>query len=159
EVFSRTGDAGPWTRHASGELGMARPASHRGGPLGTWPPADATPVDVDRVYASLARAGQRHRPAFRRLPAASTRGEEIFAEVALDEQTEARGYGIHPALLDAALHAVAGHAVQASTGGAAGEPRLPFAWQGLTLHASGATELRVRIEATGSGTLAVECFD
>ncbi|MDN3356251.1 type I polyketide synthase [Actinomadura sp. DC4] len=147
EVFSRTGDA--WTAHASGELAPAAPAAPPR--LGAWPPEGATPVDVGLAYASMAEAGQHYGPAFRGLRSAWRREEEIFAEVTLDG--EPGTYGIHPALLDAALHAAAGGR-RDLTG-----PRLPFAWQGLTLHASGATELRVRITLTGTDTLAVACFD
>ncbi|MGH3377988.1 MAG: polyketide synthase dehydratase domain-containing protein, partial [Actinoallomurus sp.] len=159
EVFSRLGDA-PWTRHASGELEPRRPSAPE--PLDTWPPAGATPVDTEAAYAALARAGQVYGPAFRGLKAAWRQGEEVFAEVALEEEPGA--YGIHPALLDAALHAVADPSdpSAASDPGAdaeSGTPRLPFAWHGLALHASGATELRVRIRRTGSDTLAVDCFD
>jgi acyl transferase domain-containing protein/NADPH:quinone reductase-like Zn-dependent oxidoreductase/acyl carrier protein len=152
EIFSRTEEAGDWTPHAAGELAPeALPAP---GPLGAWPPAGAVPIDVKSVYAALTGAGQEYGPAFRRLRAAWRLGEEIFAEVALGEDAGTRGFGIHPALLDASLHAVAG-AVEET----AAEPRLPFAWHGLGLHASGATELRVRITMTTADTLAVDCFD
>jgi polyketide synthase 12 len=146
-VFSGAEDE--WTAHASGELAPAAPPAPPR--LGAWPPERATPIDVGLVYASLAEAGQRYGPAFRGLRSAWRREEEIFAEVALEGEPGA--YGIHPALLDAALHAVAGGR-EDLTG-----PRLPFAWQGLTLHASGATELRVRIALTGTDTVTVACFD
>ncbi|KJK33948.1 polyketide synthase dehydratase domain-containing protein, partial [Saccharothrix sp. ST-888] len=52
----------------------------------------------------------------------------------------------HPALLDAALHAVGiGNLLEANGGG-----RLPFAWNGVTLHAAGASAVRVRMSPAGS---------
>ncbi|MBL0781779.1 polyketide synthase dehydratase domain-containing protein, partial [Streptomyces albidoflavus] len=54
------------------------------------------------------------------------------------------GFGIHPALLDAALHALVG--VQDPEGVDAGTALLPFEWTGVELHASGARELRVAVE-------------
>ncbi|WP_042832341.1 SpnB-like Rossmann fold domain-containing protein, partial [Streptomyces rimosus] len=59
-------------------------------------------------------------------------------------------YGLHPALFDAALHAAA------LGGGEAGA--VPFSWTGVTLHATGASHLRVRIRGA-SGTLSVAIAD
>ncbi|MGV9292374.1 SDR family NAD(P)-dependent oxidoreductase, partial [Streptomyces sp. NPDC003719] len=63
-----------------------------------------------------------------------------FAEVVLPEGAEVSGYGIHPALLDAALHTLA-----AASGGAVDEVRLPFNFAGVGLYATGATAVRVRL--------------
>ncbi|WP_043510088.1 polyketide synthase dehydratase domain-containing protein, partial [Actinoalloteichus caeruleus] len=52
------------------------------------------------------------------------------------------GFGVHPALLDAALHGVALFD---------GEGGLPFAWSGVSVFAVGATTVRVRISRAGSG--------
>ncbi|WP_121700684.1 SDR family NAD(P)-dependent oxidoreductase [Streptomyces sp. E5N298] len=67
-------------------------------------------------------------------------GREWFAEVVLPGVGEVSGYGIHPALLDAALHTLA-----APSGGAVEEVRLPFNFAGVGLFATGATALRVRL--------------
>ncbi|NEE34124.1 hypothetical protein G3M53_52895, partial [Streptomyces sp. SID7982] len=76
------------------------------------------------------------------------RGDEVFAEVALpeEESAEAADYGIHPALMDAALHAL-GLGVLPAAG--EGRARLPFSWSGVTLHAAGAAALRVRVGPLG----------
>src|SRR6202042_546182 len=59
----------------------------------------------------------------------------------------------HPVLLDAALHAAA---VTFDTAEVA-EIALPFSWQGVSLHAAGASSVRARIApsgpAAGSGGL------
>ena len=51
---------------------------------------------------------------------------------------------MHPALLDSALHAIAA-AAGIETGTERGGVSLPFSWEGVTLHASGATSLRVSL--------------
>ncbi|MYU18462.1 SDR family NAD(P)-dependent oxidoreductase, partial [Streptomyces sp. SID8361] len=95
-------------------------------------------------------------PAFQGLRAAWLRGDEVFAEVRLaqEQQSAATGYGLHPALLDAALHTIAlGPMLQE------GEGRLPFSWTGVTLHASGAGEVRVRLTPSGTDTVALTVAD
>ncbi|WP_046386706.1 type I polyketide synthase, partial [Kitasatospora aureofaciens] len=143
----------PWTQHADGLLAVdehPRPA----GESGAWPPAGAEPLDLtgpDGLDQRLEGAGFGYGPAFRGLTAAWRRDEEVFAEVALPETVrgEAGGFGIHPALLDAALHA-AGFLVP---GG------VPFCWQDVSLYGAGASTVRVRLSATGEDTVAVEVAD
>ncbi|RKT54476.1 type I polyketide synthase [Saccharothrix australiensis] len=139
-VHSRLDD-GPWTEHAQGVLAPGAPAPAA---LGEWPPADAEALDVTGLYAELAARGLAYGPVFQGLTAAWRRGDEVFAEVELPEDVRATGFGVHPALFDAALHAVA------LTGGAGG-PALPFAWSDVALHAAGATALRVRVTPTDGG--------
>ncbi|HZN20232.1 MAG TPA: SDR family NAD(P)-dependent oxidoreductase, partial [Micromonosporaceae bacterium] len=145
-------DQAEWTRHASGVLSSGRTA---GFDLGAWPPAGAEPVDLTGFYPALAEGGYGYGPAFQGLRAAWRHGDETYAEVALpDEQrADAVRYGIHPALLDAALHAMPSG--QAGDGGL----RLPFSWNGVSLHATGATTLRVRLAATGGDGLSVWAAD
>src|SRR5690606_3248110 len=97
-------------------------------------------------------------PAFQGLRAAWRRAGEVFAEVELGEteRAEAARFGIHPALLDAALHANA----YGDFGGDGDDSlRLPFAWTGVSLFASGADRVRVRITAAGEDGLALEVAD
>ncbi|WP_275563100.1 type I polyketide synthase, partial [Streptomyces sp. 5-6(2022)] len=146
----------PWTRHASGVLasGGAPTASFE---LTAWPPADAAEVEVGDRYAELRDVGFGYGPAFQGLRKAWRRGGEVFAEVALDEGTaeEATAFGLHPALLDAALHALG----LAGLGGTETEGRLPFAWTGVSLYASGAATLRVRMAAVGGDGVRLEIAD
>ena len=165
QVYARPGDAGgegPWVRHASGLLAPAGQHAGLGGAdeLAVWPPAGAVPVDTSGVYEGLAAAGYGYGPAFRGLRAAWRRGEEIFAEVALPEEAarEAGSFGVHPALLDAALHA-AGLAEGVAGSARPGEVRLPFAWTGVSLHAAGAAVLRVRLRWDGGDVLSVVAAD
>jgi polyketide synthase 12 len=148
-----------WTRHAAGVLGHpdghAIPAS-----LTTWPPPGATPVEVASLYDALADLGYEYGPLFQGLHAAWRAGEDIYADVSLPDGADTTGYGIHPALLDAALHPGAltadGDAGQDET---PAQIRLPFTWAGVTLHATGATALRVRLSLTGPDTITLAVAD
>ncbi|WP_255956182.1 type I polyketide synthase, partial [Streptomyces odontomachi] len=62
------------------------------------------------------------------------------------------GYGIHPALLDAALHP---SLLDVGSDGI----RLPFAWAGVSLHAVGARTLRMRLVPTGPATARLTLAD
>ncbi|NJP82491.1 acyltransferase domain-containing protein, partial [Streptomyces sp. AA8] len=160
DVYSRPQDSGPlgaWTHHATGRLG---PAAEDGGErrdqASAWPPPGAVPVDLTGAYERLSGTGHAYGPAFQGVTAAwQGPGKEVYAEVRLPEAAgaDARRYGIHPALLDASLHA----ALLAAP--SAGPARLPFAWRGLTVHAVGATALRVRLRPTGTDTVAVDLAD
>ncbi|WP_405987759.1 SDR family NAD(P)-dependent oxidoreductase [Streptomyces sp. NBC_00986] len=137
-VHARPQSGGGWTTHATGTL--ASSAEEPSYDLSVWPPAGAEPVDTTGMYDHLAARGYGYGPVFQGLRAAWQRGEEVFAEVALPEQAagEADRFGLHPALLDAALHAEA--LLDDS-----GQALLPYSWGGVSLHAAGATALRVRI--------------
>ncbi|MEV6829665.1 type I polyketide synthase [Amycolatopsis sp. NPDC051102] len=148
-VHSRPEGRDDWTAHAAGVLAPTSAAEPAG--LAEWPPAGAEPVDVTGFYDDLAASGFGYGPAFRGLRAAWRLGEDVYAEVALPEQ-QAGAFGLHPALLDAALHALGLR--DGETG-----PRLPFAWTGVTLHATGATALRVRLRPGAGGAVAVDVAD
>src|SRR5207245_298925 len=74
----------------------------------------------------------------------------------LPGQDESAGFGIHPALVDAALHLAALRRLDDLPDGQA---LLPFAWSEVRLHASGATRLRVRLAPAGSGSLTMLATD
>ncbi|WP_329213236.1 SDR family NAD(P)-dependent oxidoreductase [Streptomyces sp. NBC_00683] len=148
----------PWTRHASGVL-APQPTAERDPDNGwslQWPPVGAVDVPADGAYELLEGAGLQYGPAFRGIRSLWRRGDEVFAEVGLAESDEpqARAYGIHPALLDAALQAQAG----AGPGGpdTAG---VPFSFTGVTLRAAGAAALRVRLTPLDGGGVAVAAAD
>ncbi len=145
-VFSRAGAASGWVCHAEGTLssGSVVPSAD----LSVWPPVGAAAVDVAAGYERLAARGYGYGPAFRGLTAAWVRGDEVFAEVRLpDAAGGVGGFGVHPALLDAAMHALVMADVMADqTPGVV----LPFAWQNVSLHAAGASTVRARIAPSGS---------
>ena len=86
---------------------------------------------------------------------------KLFAEVAPSErqQREATAFSLHPALLDAALHAVATGAPAGGDGDSGPATRLPFSWSGVKLYAAGASALRVRLVRAGEDTLALSVAD
>ncbi|MFC3454334.1 SDR family NAD(P)-dependent oxidoreductase [Amycolatopsis speibonae] len=159
-IHSRPDEAGPdaeWTRHASGSLAASGAPS--GFEFAEWPPAGAAPVDIENTYAGFAAAGLAYGPGFQRLRAVWRRGEEIFGEVALTEEQslEAGRFGLHPALLECALHASTFTGQEVATPD--GDVRLPFSWTGVSLHASGATLVRVRAVARGEGEVSLRLAD
>ncbi|GHH09990.1 type I polyketide synthase [Streptomyces lanatus] len=156
DIYSRpegAEDTVPWTRNASGRL-LREHAAH-GEPM-PWPPQGAEEVDLTDAYAALADAGLGYGPAFQGVGAVRRRGDDVFAEVRLPAAliSEADRYGLHPALFDAALHAPL-LARPADTG----VVRVPFEWSGVSLYASGATELRVAVTSTGTDTLSLTLAD
>ena len=78
-----------------------------GADLSVWPPAGAVAGRcLRRLPAMLAARGYEYGPAFRGLTALWRRGDEFFAEVTLPQSgRRCRRFGVHPVLLDAALHA------------------------------------------------------
>ncbi|MFG1988989.1 type I polyketide synthase [Actinoplanes sp. NPDC048988] len=95
-----------------------------------WPPPEAEPVPAPPgVRALWQSSGAR------------------YAEVELTgrEREEAASYGLHPALLDRALSVLDGV--------------VPAAWSGVTLHASGADSLRVRLTTGASGAVRIDAAD
>ncbi|WP_338399812.1 type I polyketide synthase [Streptomyces caatingaensis] len=151
-----------------GTLAPAAPAA--GFDLSVWPPAGAERLATDGLYERLAVGGLQYGPVFQGLTGAWRLGDDVYAEVALPEDAGAEAFGLHPALLDAALHAVAldaadGTEATEATGGtdtadgSAGGPQLPFAWSDVALHAVGASTLRVRLSPAGTDGVSLAVAD
>ncbi|MFF7634711.1 SDR family NAD(P)-dependent oxidoreductase [Kitasatospora sp. NPDC008050] len=146
-----------WTRHANGTLAHAAPPPVAESEL--WPPAGAVPVDLAEVYQDLTAAGLTYGPSFQGLRRAWRSGKSVLAEVALPPEATGDGFGIHPALLDAALHAIAFTAEGAEGAGADAGVQLPFNWTGVALHTVAAQALRVRITPAGPREVALRIGD
>lgn len=159
-VYSRSGGSGAddddrsgrWIRHVSATVTPDSPAART--PDGdteamSWPPRGAVAVDTGDTYATLAARGYEYGPAFRGLRALWRGDGAVYAEVTLPEAAGPAGeFGIHPALLDSALHAVVvGGLVPATDAGAVA---VPFSWEDVTLTAAGASSVRVRAVASAS---------
>ncbi|MEJ2857942.1 MULTISPECIES: SDR family NAD(P)-dependent oxidoreductase [unclassified Saccharothrix] len=140
-------DDEPWTQHAAGVLSTA--AAPDTGWTAEWPPADAVAASVDELYERIADLGVDYGPAFRGLTAVWRHGDDLLAEVTLPDGVPT-GFGLHPVLLDAALHTLFLDAEGV---------RLPFAWHGVHVTSTGATGLRVRISPTGPDTYALSFAD
>jgi polyene macrolide polyketide synthase len=161
-IFSRPepgedGEQPEWSRHARGTVSAAQPRLP--GRLGEWPPPGAEPLSIDSFYDRLADAGFEYGPAFEGLSAAWRAGEDVFAEVSLatEQASEAAGFVVHPALLDAALHGI----LLASLDEAQGElsPKLPFLWENVAVLSEGAATLRVKISPRGEDEVSLLLAD
>ncbi|MGQ4389791.1 SDR family NAD(P)-dependent oxidoreductase [Streptomyces sp. SAS_270] len=154
-LYTRTQDTDDvqWTLHATGSL-SATPVEPSFD-LAQWPPAGAEPVDVEGLYEGLAEAGLEYGPVFQGLTAAWRSGEDVYAEIALPEETSVEGFAVHPALLDACLHAIA----LRDSGGDDRSARLPFAWTGVSFHASGADRVRLWLSPAGTDGVSLRVAD
>ncbi|MFJ8594968.1 type I polyketide synthase [Streptomyces sp. NPDC093598] len=143
------GHDGTWTLHAYGTLSARTGTAEEA--LTVWPPAGAREIDLTGAYERLAERGYAYGPAFRNLRRLWTVGDDLCAEVALDDdqRTEARRFTLHPALLDAALHPLL-----PGVAGDEGRPLLPFSWAGVSATAAGASVLRVRLAGAAAPTAA-----
>jgi rifamycin polyketide synthase module 7/8 len=163
EVYSLREDGSDvWTRHATGTLAAASSGGGSAFDFTAWPPQGVEQVEIGTFYADLVERGYEYGPLFQGVQAVWRRGTEVFAEVALPEENraEAADFGLHPALLDAALQTgtiVA--AADAAAGGQPGQAAMPFSWNGLALHAVGASALRVRVAPAGPEAMSVEAAD
>ncbi|MEV0186877.1 acyltransferase domain-containing protein, partial [Streptomyces sp. NPDC050625] len=149
-VYSRIEDdqsPAEWVQHAGGTL-VVGDRAEPGFELTQWPPTGAEAVSLEGFYEELADRGYGYGPVFQGLRSAWRAGDEVFAEVELPDGVE--GFGIHPALLDAALHA---SLIDGS------ELRVPFALDGVRLHAVAASTLRVRLSPGDEGALRLVAAD
>ncbi|MFY7569855.1 SDR family NAD(P)-dependent oxidoreductase, partial [Streptomyces sp. WI04-05B] len=136
----------PWTRHATGTLAEDDGAAVTVSAAAWPPPGDVRAVAV--VHDRAERAGLVRGAALLGLRAAWRDGDTWYAEVELPEEADGDGYGIHPALLDAAAQLL--DAAVADDAGDTDEAfRVPAVWTGVRLHAQGATRLRVTLTRTG----------
>ncbi|WP_280362788.1 type I polyketide synthase [Nocardia wallacei] len=140
----------PWQLHAEGLLTGDTADTHPGHE--PWPP-NAEPVHHDDPYGILSARGYHYGPSFQGLQQVWRDGDHTYVEVALPEGVEPGGYGIHPALLDAVLHAVLPEATEN------GVTPLPYLWSGAVLHATGATRVRATIVTTAGDTYSVRLAD
>nr|AXG22405.1 type I polyketide synthase [Nocardia argentinensis] len=155
-VHSRvSGTEHTWQRHATAVL-TESDAPQTAVSVPPWPPQDAQRLELAGIYDRLTDNGLHYGPAFRGLRAAWRTAEAVFAEVALPEGIDATGHLVHPALLDATLHAIGlGDFVAADDAA----PSLPFAWRGVRIASAGHTALRVRLQQVGNDTVELHLAD
>ncbi|WP_345329034.1 polyketide synthase dehydratase domain-containing protein, partial [Kitasatospora aburaviensis] len=145
-----------WTRHATGAVCPEPEAAGEPGSLVQWPPAGATEVGVDGLYERLHGIGFGYGPAFQGLRAVWRSADVLYAEVALPGGLQENGeaFALHPALLDAVLHVLG-----LRSGEELGAAQLPFSWNGVSLHATGATVLRACLAPRGSDSYTLTIAD
>ncbi|CAM5391644.1 SDR family NAD(P)-dependent oxidoreductase OS=Streptomyces chartreusis OX=1969 GN=CP983_04235 PE=4 SV=1 [Streptomyces chartreusis] len=157
-IYARPDDAAPdqpWTAHATGLLDDAATTPPAAPELRAWPPAGARELALDGLYERLHQSGLSYGPTFRGLARAWTSGDDLLVEAALPEPAtgQATAFGLHPALLDSVLHALA---LRAGEGQGA---LLPFLWSGAAFHTVGAGVVRARLTPRGSDTYALHVAD
>ncbi|MFI9411467.1 type I polyketide synthase [Nocardia gamkensis] len=150
-------DAEAWVQHARGVLSTADDELAPVWGERAWPPSDAAPSD-GLLYDRLAERGLDYGPGFQGVTALWSRGEQTFAEVSLDESvtSAAASFGIHPALLDACLHAALGDLIGELP---AGQVPLPFSFAGVRVWRPGPTAVRVRVVRDAEGQVAIDIAD
>ncbi|MFD7093199.1 SDR family NAD(P)-dependent oxidoreductase [Streptomyces sp. NPDC059896] len=147
-VHSRPEGDETWTLHATGELATTSPGPGTGTEfeeLRTWPVPGTEPVGMDGFYERAREQGLDYGPAFRRTAELHRRDGLAYGRVRLPQDTPGTPFALHPALLDAALNVVRAVTEESA------EPLLPVTWSDTELYATGATELRVRIESVPAG--------
>ncbi|WP_305790291.1 type I polyketide synthase, partial [Symbioplanes lichenis] len=128
-MHARSDGQDEWIRHVSGVVSADGVRESVSWP-DAWPPA--VPELDHAPTPGLIRSWQR--------------GEQTFAEVEVAETDHADAFGIHPAMLDAAMRAAA-------------PDEVPSGFTGVVLHASGAARLRVVLTRTASGEFTVAAAD
>ena len=113
-------------------------------------------LGLDGLYEGLAAEGLGYGPVFQGLRAAWRRGDgDLRRGRAAGDAAAARARsGLHPALLDAALHAA-----RLGELAVAADRCVPFAWAGVALHAAARRQLRVAAGAAGCRELALAAAD
>ena len=157
-----------WTRNASATL-VGRERMSFEHPEGfvhelagdVWPPVEAEPLEIAELYERVAEIGLEYGPAFRGLRRAWRRGPQIFAEVSLpeDQSLHACAFRLHPALLDAAVHAYVASLVEQHPSGERPAVRLPFSLNDVTVDLQGASSLRVCLTSTAPDLLSLVATD
>ncbi len=157
-VYSRVRSQGEWTLHATTSAAATADAvtTVEAAPQG---PQDATELWNQDTYTRLAEAGLGYGPAFRGVRSAvKTADGAVLARLSLPHAARdvSDPYPVHPALLDAALHAAASFDRD-------GRVMVPVAVGRSTLPPGAPVELTARIRRTGDcggdALLDVELWD
>ncbi|MBL1101988.1 SDR family NAD(P)-dependent oxidoreductase, partial [Streptomyces coffeae] len=105
-----------------------------------WPPAGGVEMTADALYAGMSELGFDYGPLFQGVRAAWQADGVCYADVALPGDTGGEGFGIHPALFDASLHAGL-----LQDDGPRDTAFLPFSWSGVRTGHRGLSRVRVRM--------------
>ncbi|WP_373873073.1 SDR family NAD(P)-dependent oxidoreductase [Actinoplanes palleronii] len=167
DVYSGPGEADSattaWSRHASGHLAPSAAPTTASGQgareLAAWPPPGAHRLHIDGLYDSFAAGGFDYGPAFRGLTEVWQRGDDLLAAATMPSSSEEpapRGFALHPALIDAALHAmVAGQVIEVDGDHA----WMPFSWSAVQRGGDCGATVRVRISPVAGGVVSVLIAD
>lgn len=143
QVYSAAeGEDSAWQLHAEGRV---VPSEQLPAERSALPPAEATSVDASRLYADLSTLGYDYGPAFQGIKAAWQVGGEVWARATLPEGSEqsAASFGLHPALLDSAMHCLL--LTQRLANQSAEDLFVPFEVGRLTMRRHGLSEIWVHV--------------
>nr|CUI25727.1 Polyketide synthase/Nonribosomal peptide synthase [Streptomyces sp. MG11] len=128
-VFSRPSGDDTWAHHVDAVL--SRP--HTVAPAACDPtaPADATRIDAADLYARLRSMGYGYGDAFQGVQSGEQDGNRVRSRVVLPRSARInhRGFAVHPALVDAALHAAVGCGLFGAP--QPGDVAVPFVFSGV----------------------------
>ena len=155
-IFSQMDGAEPgaaWTLHATGIVAATPPLASR-----VREDIDAlrrrcVEEDVPSLYASFAARGLQYGERFRGLRRFFRGTGELLAEVSLAEGLDPAGYGVHPALLDAAIQAAAAMVVEDAGAW------IPFEMGRLSVEVSGRDAAYVHVRAAEGATAGGQVFN
>ena len=155
-LHSRASDAAPsdgWTTHATCEVSVAPVRASETVDVASIRRRCTEVVSANEAYRRFAALGIGYGPAFQGLKALSRGPGEALAEVALPAGLDAESYGVHPALLDAALQSV----IAAAALDGAGVP-LPFEIARFDVRRPGASSalVHVRLDTKASDGVAAD---
>ncbi len=145
QVFSSPESAAAdtaWQLHAEGKLVAAQVANEQSVIL---PPPGASAFDVSTLYADLAELGYGYGKTFQGITEACHVGDVVWAKVTLPESagSSAIRYGLHPALLDSAMHSLL--FTQRLKDQVSDDLYVPFEAERLSIWRDGLAELWVRV--------------
>jgi acyl transferase domain-containing protein len=152
EIFSapqqpRAGDDTDWTLHATGTLAPA--AVLAADPINVEALAQRClePVDLCSFYDELRQDGHDYGPAFQSIVALRRGDGEALATVRVppDFQADARGYRMHPVLLDGCLQTIAAALSRQNIDITGRDVFLPVSFDRITLPATYGLELHAHV--------------
>ncbi|WP_187645412.1 polyketide synthase dehydratase domain-containing protein, partial [Streptomyces sp. TRM49041] len=118
-----------------------------------WPPQDAEPLSAEALYTRMADIGYDYGTLFQGVVEAWQAEDGVYVELALPDDADAGGFGIHPGLFDSA--------VQSSLFGEKPDDTLvmPFSWNGVRIGRTGVSRARARLTPAGEAAFRIDIVD
>ncbi|MEV8598264.1 type I polyketide synthase [Streptomyces sp. NPDC052012] len=151
---AETAEPAEMTCHARGLLAVADDTAPAAAwTPAQWPPAGAKEMTADALYAGMADIGFDYGPAFQGVRTAWRVGDEVYADVALPDDTGGESFGLHPALFDASLHS------GLLQDGPSDTAFLPFSWSGVRVLSRGRSRVRIRMRRVDETAFGLDVAD
>ena len=151
-VRSRAGAGQEWVLHAEGIFSSREPVWSFGDAGSARP--DGPEVPVDMLYNFLEGRGLEYGDSFRGVRRVWREADGLLAQVVLPEGVDSQGHLIHPALLDACLHALALGGVDSMTEPPKGA-LVPFVWRGVQVFGVVPREVYARLSSASDASSGV----